>query len=142
MRCKYFGVQELVPPEIYRERGERAWELLDDRLLLTLDAARSYFGSIVVNDWSWGGGYKESGLRALNSPTGGRLSQHRFGRAADLKPQKVTVQEMYAAILAKPERFPHLTTLEDIFYTVTPRGSWLHMDCRNNPTPGLRIIKP
>lgn len=142
MRCAHFALQELVPPDIYRIRGEYAWELLDDRLLVTLDSMRLYFGSIIVNDWLWGGGFKESGLRAWGSATGARLSQHFFGRAADLKPQKVTVQEMYAAILAKPERFPYLTTLEDIFYTVTPRGSWLHADTRNNLKPGLRIIKP
>ena len=39
-RCEYFALYELVPEEVYLERGEKAWELLDKRLLITLDRLR------------------------------------------------------------------------------------------------------
>ena len=35
--CKYFAIHELIPPQVYRDRGEKAWELLDPDMLRTLD---------------------------------------------------------------------------------------------------------
>lgn len=137
-RPRHFQLYELIPPEIFEARGEAAWELLDTRLLVVLDRIRDFFGPVRVNDWYWGGNYRESGLRAADSRTGARYSQHKYGRAADLKFAQTTPQEVYARILAEPEDFPGLTTLEHI--EATP--SWLHVDVRNNPQPGIRVVRP
>lgn len=137
-RCQHFSVYELVPPEVYRARGERAWELLDSRLLVTLDALRDHFGPISVNDYRWGGSRTESGLRLPETATGAVYSQHQYGRAADLHLEDVTPQEAYEAILAHPEKWPMLTTVEDIRYT----PSWIHVDCRNNERTGIRVVIP
>lgn len=137
-RPKHFELRELVSPDIYTARMDAAWELLDPRALMTLDALREQFGPCTVNDWHKGGRYKESGLRGAYSATGAVYSQHRYGRAFDCKFSKATPQEAHAYIVANPEQFPHLTTLEDI--AATP--SWLHFDCRLNRGDGLRIVKP
>lgn len=138
-RPTWFEIRELVPPDVFEARGEAAWELLDPRLLVTLDALRQKFGPIVVNDWHRGGQYKESGFRSALSETGARYSQHRYGRAADCKfVGDVTPQEVHAHIMAHPEEFPEITTLEAISATPT----WLHVDVRNNSEAGLRVVNP
>ena len=82
-KCKYFDIKELVPEHVYEDRGEKAWELLDNRMLMTLDRLREIYGPITVNDWSWGGENQWRGLRTPESPVGTIYSQHRFGRACD-----------------------------------------------------------
>lgn len=136
--ARHFRIEELVSPEVFEQRGERAWELLDTYLIVTLDQMRDEFGPLTVNDWLWGGSFKYSGLRPLTGGVGAAFSQHRFGRAADAKPKDVTPQETHAHILAKPERFPHLRVLEAIEATPT----WVHADVRNHQRPGIWIVNP
>ena len=137
-RARHFGLQELVCPEIYKARGERAWELLDDESVAMLDGFRDYFGKITVNDYEWGGTFKYSGLRPLTGGVGAPYSMHRYGRAFDCKPKEVTVLEMYNAILAKPEKFPLVRALENIKATPT----WLHADRRNHMKAGIWVVNP
>lgn len=133
-----FALDELVPPDIYMSRGERAWELLDRYALITLQQLRDKFGPITVNDWHNGGQFKESGLRSFTTTTGAKLSQHRFGRAFDCKPKNVTVREVADYVLAHPGEFPHLTTIENPDATPT----WFHFDVRNHDKPGIWIVNP
>lgn len=135
---KNFELFELVPPEIYRSRGERGWELLCPRMLATLQTFRDVFGKITVNDWYWGGKYSESCLRGFATSTGAALSQHKFGRAVDKKFHSVTPREVFDYVLAHPNRFPYLTTLEDVQFTPT----WLHSDTRNHTREGIWIVRP
>lgn len=137
-RPRYFGLQELVCPEIFAARGEHAWELLDVYALNTLDGLRERFGPITINDWHWGGGFKYSGMRPFVGGVGAEFSMHRFGRAYDCKPKNITAPEMHAGILANPEKFPHLRVLEAIEATPT----WVHFDTRNSTRAGIWIVKP
>ncbi|MGH8235412.1 MAG: hypothetical protein ACREXP_00130 [Steroidobacteraceae bacterium] len=137
-RPSSFGLQELVPPIIYNSRGESAWELLDERALMTLQALRDALGPITVNNWHSGGAFKESGLRSFDTSTGAKYSQHKFGRAFDCKFGKVTPREAADYILKHPERFPLLTTIENPDATPT----WLHVDCRNHNRQGIWVVNP
>ena len=47
---EFFTAQELVPPAIYQRRGDKSLELLDDRLLATMDQLRHTFGPCTVNN--------------------------------------------------------------------------------------------
>lgn len=136
--CQHFVIQELVHPSIHAQWGDRAWEFLDPRLLQSLDQLREYFGPIIVNDWHTGGTHVDSGLRQFASVIGAAMSQHKFGRAADCKFKNTTPLGASSIITAMPSRFPLITTLEDVLKTVT----WLHVDVRNNPDAGLRIVQP
>lgn len=133
-----FVVQELVPPDVYAAMGERSWELLDSRALFTLQRLRDRLGPITVNDWLWGGHYKESGLRSFTSPTGAKYSQHRFGRAFDCKFRNVTPREACDYVLAHPVDFPYLTVIENPAATPT----WFHFDCRSHTRQGVWIVNP
>lgn len=137
-RPKHFELYELVPRETLEALGERAWELLDVRMLVTLDELRDALGPCIVNDWRGGGRYNESGLRSFETPTGAKHSQHRFGRAADCKFAQVTPREAFEYIRARAAHFPYLTTLEDVEFTPT----WLHFDVRLNQSEGIRIVRP
>ena len=121
---EYFNIKELVPRRVYEARGERAWELLDDRLLITLDELRRAFGSITVNNWHKGGTREWSGLRTIDSPYGTEFSQHRFGRAADGLFNHANVEDVRNTILESPDLFPLINSVE-------LDTSWLHIDCRN-----------
>ena len=78
-KCEHFAIHELVPPHVFEQRGEKAWELLDDRLLVTLDRLRERYGSMTVNNYYWGSDREWSGLRTNDSPYYSPYSQHTFG---------------------------------------------------------------
>lgn len=76
-KCKPFKIHELVPLGIHRKRGEQAWQLLDEKALITLDLLREKFGSAIVNDCKRNGTYKYRGFRPASCNVGSKLSQHR-----------------------------------------------------------------
>lgn len=133
-----FEIRELVPPDIFQAMGDRSWELLDARALMTLQTLRDELGPILVNNWHVGGSFSESGLRSATTTTGAKYSQHRFGRAFDCKFKSVSPREAYEYVMANPQAFPRLTTLENIEATPT----WLHFDCRNHSRTGIWIVNP
>lgn len=124
--CEYFQIQELVPKSVYEDRGERAWQLLDDRLLRQLDLIRLRFGPTVINNWHRGGDRQWSGLRTNDSPYGSEYSQHRFGRAADCLFLEAPVEEVRQAILSEPDN-PEFRFIGSVELDT----SWLHFDVRN-----------
>lgn len=125
-QCRHFVIQELVPPQVYADRGEKAWELLDERALRTLDALRDEFGSCTVNNWHIGGSRKWSGLRTASCGVGTEYSQHRFGRAFDCIFSDISAQAVRSIVLrTRKEMFPYISGME---LNVT----WFHFDCRNH----------
>jgi hypothetical protein len=138
VRPKSFLLEELVDPAIHKARGERAWELLDPRALITLQALRDALGPCTVNSWHAGGGFKESGLRGFSTGTGAAYSQHKYGRAFDCKFRDALPAEALAYVQANRGKFPHLTVIEDVNYTPT----WFHFDVRFTGRPDIWIVKP
>ena len=120
-----FVTQEFVPPEVFKERGESAMQLLDSRIVATAYALRKKFGPMVINNWHIGGEFTLRGFRPADTNTGAKWSQHKFGRAIDCHFTKVSVEEVRLYILAYPAEFPYITCVE---LGVT----WLHFDSRNH----------
>lgn len=135
-QCRHFDLEELVPPTTFEDRGLRAWELLDERILIAMDQLREDWGAIQVNTWKWGGPLMYRGFRPPECSIGARLSQHRYGRAIDFTPLEANLETVYNAI--KDGEYHGITTLENI--EATSRGNWIHIDCRN-VTP-IRIVNP
>lgn len=125
--CKHFSIKELVPKHVYKERGNKAWSLLDDRALITLDQLREQFGKATVNNWAWKGTRQWSGLRTEKSPYGTAYSQHRFGRAFDVLFSEATADEVREYVLSHEDEFQYITGIE-------LGVSWFHFDCGNRPT--------
>ena len=130
MNCKfkqyiprYFKIQELVPPKVYKDRGIKAFHLLDDRLLYTLDELRDDFGPMTINNWTFGGNRQWSGLRTSDAPMYSKYSQHSYGRAADILFSESSVNDVRAEIM-KNNKYCYIRALE-------LNTSWLHIDVRN-----------
>ncbi len=136
IKCEHFKIYELVPPQVYKDRGQKAWELFDPKLLTAIDMLRETFGSATVNDWKWGGNFKWSGLRTNQCRIGAKYSQHRFGRAADMKFKNITPAEIRKAIRSDLIGFKEMgvTCIENKTKT------WLHVDVRN--TIPIKWVNP
>lgn len=129
-KCKYFQIKELVSPVVYSERGERAWQLLDKRLLVTIDRLRDKFGPMIINNWSWGWHRKYSGLRLPGDEYYSKYSQHSFGRAADCLFENTTVELVRRDIISDPHSF-----MSKYIKGIEMDVPWLHIDVRNVSEP-------
>lgn len=135
MRSVYFKIEELVPEHIFRLLGDKAWDLIDDKLVLTIDDIKRNFpkGTMTINNWLWSGGREWSGLRTIDSPYYSPTSQHTLGKAIDCVFSHYDVNEVRYDIISNIELYPHLKGIEmDV--------SWLHVDVRDRDT--LLQFKP
>ncbi|MGD9156793.1 MAG: hypothetical protein PVG39_00165 [Desulfobacteraceae bacterium] len=143
---KHFVVEEIFPPGIIAEHNsigklDQIWRLMDWRVLWTQDQLRERYGSMICNDYLWGGSnqyrvYRPAiGLidwdyfrrfREVKAKWSSFTSQHCFGRASDSKFKKVTTEEVRQDIKRNPdhEAFRYITAVED-------KVSWLHFDTRS-----------
>lgn len=133
---KYFKIQEFLPEDFYNEykmRTDNLWFIFDGGLLRSCDVIRERYGKIFINTWLFSGDKHLRGWRPFNSDVGKPLSQHKFGRAADLEPQIVSAEEIRRDIIARKNEIGlgAITCIEkDV--------SWLHIDTRNYN--GLLIV--
>ena len=130
----HFDIREFVTPEAWLSLGERSAWLIDRRIIEVAELLREMIDRpVTINNWHTGGHYKESGLRSMNTRTGAVWSQHKFGRAIDMKVQGMKPEDVRNLIRQNWEafRFVGLTTIEKD----TP--TWVHCDCRYT---GLRTL--
>lgn len=127
---KHFKAHEFVPPSIYNRRGDKSFELIDERILITMDKLREMLGKpITINNYNWGGNRSQSGLRTRGFYKSSKeyensLSQHKYGRAVDFLVKGMSAPDVRKFIYANKEDFPYVSFVEvDI--------SWVHIDCRN-----------
>jgi len=124
-KAKRFIIEELVPEVVFKDRGQRAWQLIDHRLIANLDSLREQVGvPMTCNNWLNGGKRTQSGLRVPGQSYYSKYSQHSFGRAVDLV-CSIDAEEIRQRIKDKIIILPHPATFEE-------GVNWLHMDVRNN----------
>jgi len=145
-KCKHFAIQELLPEDYYLIQypiyGDRLWMVFDVRMLMTLDMVRNLHGPMVMNTWyrtDWidaYGRHEWRGLRDHNSPyvqrddsEFGNISQHRYGRAGDPVPLKVSAQFIRDDIRNNPNRleYRYIRGIEENI-------GWFHFDTRGENT--------
>lgn len=122
-----FTVQEFVPPSIFNRFGEHSIQFIDYRLPGVVEAIRELVGKpIIINNWNNGGDKDDSGYRVPDCKEGAELSQHKFGRAADLKVTNMNYEDFRNLIRSN---FPKLNALG---LTTIELGTltWLHVDLR------------
>lgn len=137
----FFKIQEFVSRKIYTDWGDNSIWFVDPRVVKLANFIRTFFGrGVTINNWLWNGNYDQRGFREPESTTGGKLSQHRFGRAIDINVKGMTALEVYNAILANEKVFMEagLTCMEDIADTPT----WCHLDVRETGLNKVLIVKP
>ena len=132
---KWFHVQELVPPDLYEQRGEAALVVMDYRMLKTADQIREFFMKpVTINNWAFGGERIYSGWRPFECQIGAKLSQHRFGRAIDFVVEGIAPEIVRSEIMGAATHFTYITTIE----AGTP--TWTHVDCRAIASNGIELV--
>lgn len=124
---KDFHLTEFVPKDIHDQFGDKSIMFLDQRLPKLVQSIRDIVGKpITINDWFDGGTFTNRGYRVPDCKIGAKLSQHKFGRAADLEVDGISYEE-FRNIIRFNFQFLNtlgLTTIEKD----TP--TWLHIDMR------------
>lgn len=132
----HFKIEELVDPLTYSSLGAMAMQLLDWRILYSLDCIRELLGvPLIVNNWKNGGNRKYSGFRPIGCEVGGYYSQHRFGRAVDFISPEMEASKIRLEIMSKNRLFPFISYMED-------NVEWVHIDVRASTFNGIHIFKP
>ena len=132
---EHFYIQEFVPEEIYSKYGDKSIWFVSNQTIDLVEFIRNWFElPIFINTWHMkkpllqndGSPFQYSGFRPPDCKVGSKLSQHRFGRAADIKMLDVDYEQIRNEIRASYAHFQEwgLTTIEKD----TP--TWLHIDCR------------
>tara|TARA_R110000868_G_scaffold236129_4_gene490131 strand:+ start:322 stop:789 length:468 start_codon:yes stop_codon:yes gene_type:complete len=151
---KNFSLVEFIDPAIYKEFGDKSIRFLDSRIPLIAqevkDILSSHYGKnvrVTINGNLNGHTYTESGLRQINTTTGSKTSDHKYGRAIDIKGSFddgsiIPIKDIYF-IITKTDNLSKLmkiglTTIEDINFTAT----WLHLSTRYTLSKGLNIVQP
>ena len=135
---KNFLLKEYMPYKLYKKDGDKCIRYLDPKIVDIAQAVRELFDqSIVINGRFRGKTYKNSGYRNPRTSVGAERSQHKFGRAIDLKFYKLRdydeARQIIIANFAMLSKFG-LTAMED------DTRSWLHLDCRWTLTDDIKII--
>lgn len=136
-----FRIEELVPKSIYRHRGDKAWELLDIRLVWLVDCFKMWLENkkakkipFTINNWLWKGSRNWSGFRTVGYKGYSPTSQHSLGRAFDILVKGFPIREVQELL----EEFvnTYFEEIQELHLQVTiEMGSsvtWLHIDSRPN----------
>jgi len=136
-----FFLDEFIDPITYRDFGAQSIWFIDKRIIMIAQKLRELGNNpIIINNWLIGGSFKASGFRRPSSRIGAYLSQHKFGRAIDVKVKGKTPEEVLEIINQHWSVFKALglSTVEDISFTTT----WNHLDIRQTNMEDLLIVKP
>lgn len=135
-------LEEFVPKEIYQLYGANSIWFVDIRVIEGMEWIRSYFAApVIINNWHQGGVLQNRGFRPPNTTVGGRLSQHKAGRAIDFNVVGLKSDKVFDRLVADwgdVAKNTFFTTLEDKADTPT----WTHIDGRCRKEQGVLIVKP
>ena len=137
---KYFAktneslAKQVLPPEVYKTRGVRGLQLMNQHILETIDELRYNLDApLIVNSDRYG--RTQSGLRdeQYYKTTEDYLrskSQHKYGNALDFISPCISSQEIRKHIIENKELYPHISFLEVGKLQGGKDMTWCHIDCR------------
>jgi hypothetical protein len=142
---KHFIIKEFVPPEVWEREAEKSLNHIDERIIITADQVWEHFNNIherstvTINNWCYGGEYKYRGFRPASCTVDAKKSMHREidGHkcgAIDFGVEHFTAKEVRDEIMSHPEKFPHITRLED-------NVPWVHADIKKTGRKGIYLFK-
>ena len=121
---KYFTIQELVCPHVYKQFGEDSWKFLSTELLHTIYMVRHVI--LKVPMYINGGNYSQRGLRCnlcslVKAKTKPYLSAHVTGNGIDFTCKEYTAEQIRQKIKENYDVLPYNIRLEE-------NVSWCHID--------------
>jgi len=123
-----FVIQEFVPKTVYERFRDNSIWFLDPGIIQFCQWLRDYTQApVVVNNWHLGGTHQESGLRESDTNTGSKWSQHKAGRAVDVKVQGVPPEAVREIIRLN---FQNLNIRFGISTIEKDTPTWCHVDTR------------
>lgn len=161
-----FDLRELVPKETFEKWGHNSTWFLDSNLIRVAEFYKEFWTnyytkkhkdnpvkvksvSININNWHLGGVQQYRGYRPPDCKTGGKESQHRFGRAFDCDIMinftdgshiECDYKEIHSVIKQNQALFLEkgATSVEDVAFAPT----WLHTDIRATGLKEILVVKP
>lgn len=140
------SVKELVPPDIYKEYGEKSLRFIDPKIISILKYIREWYNKpIYINTWHIGGNGYYRCLRTSESPVYKWHSCHSFGRAADFTIDEIDpaqIQKDIVGDMADDLKVLGLTAIEK------DTATWTHISVSSfvgwdgEQINGIRILKP
>lgn len=134
-----FIIQEFVPREVFEIFGTKSSWFIDIRIVHVCQYLRDLTQkSLTVNNWYWDGSYNNSGFRKADASIGAIMSQHKYGRAADIKIEGLDPKEIEQIVYDNwiELRRLGLSTIEKVSSTPT----WMHLDVRHTGMGGIFIV--
>jgi hypothetical protein len=132
---KFFRIEELVCPHIFKAFGGRSWQFISIELLTTLLVLRRdiFQSPMTVNNWHNGGIFSQRGYRCnicqipRTKTLQGKiyLSAHCNGRGIDADIKGLTAEQARQKIKANIDKLPYNIRVE-------AGVSWLHLDTYDN----------
>lgn len=131
----FFCIEEFVSEKVFKKYGNDSWQFLSIRMLHTLLVIRKDLDrAITINNWKWGGKFKQRGLRSnmgyivLKMVKMMRiyLSGHVLGCAVDFDVEGMTAVEVREYLKATHKKLPYKIRLENNI-----KGkpiNWVHLD--------------
>ena len=134
---EYLSLKEVLPKDFYnkyKHKGEIIlWGMWNPGLLYSADMLRKEFGSMLCNNWSYGGNLQYRGFRPFDCGVGSTLSQHKTFNALDLNFKNHDSELVREYIFANKDKL-FITSVEcDV--------SWVHIDTRNHNHKKYGIFK-
>ena len=132
---KFFRIEELVCPHIFKAFGGRSWQFISIELLTTLLVLRRdiFQSPMTVNNWHNGGIFSQRGYRCnicqipREKTLRGKiyLSAHCNGRGIDADIKGLTAEQARQKIKANIDKLPYNVRVE-------AGVTWLHIDTYDN----------
>lgn len=132
---QYFDIRELVCTHTFMKFGDESWQFLDTEILHTLLILRTKIlkCGMVINDYIFGGGNEQRGLRCNICPIPKDktdknqiyLSAHCNGAGFDIvfgKQTGMTAEKARRLIFQHQDLLPYNVRIEK-------EVTWLHIDC-------------
>ena len=136
MNNKYFKTQELISRAVYEEKGDRAIDFLNPKILEVLVFIREGLNvPLIVNNWSFGGRFQYRGYREPQCKEGAKKSQHREGNAIDFHSTILSPEAIRNWIKRNADKLPYPIRLEEDV-------NWVHIDLANKGITKVETFKP
>lgn len=156
-----FFHHEFLPPELVAKYGIKSIRYIDDRIIIATQFVRTETGlSTTVNNYGFGGGYKDSGTRIVQSyqrmygkdkglfKYANTNSMHKYRSAGDLKVKGMSSFEMVDFVMDNQIKLMKIGIyrVENPKFTASKKGKlgrdWLHMDTGNEGNDHIRQVNP